>query len=97
METLTKKITFAEFKELDFPDNERFLYELLDGAVQRNTPSIQHQRIARNVFRKLDQFVLEKNLGEVFFAPIALLVDDYNAPQPDVMFVSKQKRQRLWR
>ena len=91
METLTKKITFAEFKELDFPDNERFLYELLDGEpVQRNTSSIQHQRIARNVFRKLDQFVLEKNLGEVFFAPIALLVDDYNAPQPDVMFVSNK-------
>jgi Uma2 family endonuclease len=91
METLTKKITFAEFKELDFPDNERFLYELLDGEpVQRNPPSIQHQRIARNVFRKLDQFVLEKNLGEVFFAPIALLVDDYNAPQPDVMFVSNK-------
>jgi Uma2 family endonuclease len=42
------------------------------------------------VFRKLDQFVLEKNLGEVFFAPIALLVDDYNAPQPDVMFVSNK-------
>jgi len=91
METLTKKITFAEFKELDFPDDDRFLYELLDGEpVQRNTPSIQHQRIARNVFRKLDQFVLEKNLGEVFFAPIALLVDDYNAPQPDVMFVSNK-------
>jgi len=91
METLTKKITFAEFKELDFPDDDRFLYELLDGEpAQRHTPSIQHQRIAQNVFRKLDQFVLGKNLGEVFFAPIALLVDDYNAPQPDVMFVSNK-------
>jgi Uma2 family endonuclease len=96
METLTKKITFAEFKELDFPDDDRFLYELLDGEpVQRNTPSIQHQRIARNVFRKLDQFVLAKNLGEVFFAPIALLVDDYNAPQPDVMFVSNKNTNAL--
>jgi Uma2 family endonuclease len=65
METLTKKITFAEFKELDFPDDDRFLYELLDGEpAQRNTPSIQHQRIARNVFVKLDQFVLEKILAK---------------------------------
>lgn len=91
METLVKKITYAEFRALDFPDDDRFLYELLDGEpVQRNTPTVQHQRIARNVFRKLDQFVLEKNLGEVFFAPITMLVDDYNAPQPDVLFISSK-------
>ncbi|MCS6988722.1 MAG: Uma2 family endonuclease [Chloroherpetonaceae bacterium] len=91
METLVKKMTYAEFRELDFPDDDRHLYELLDGEpVQRNTPSIQHQRIARNVFRKLDQFVLEKNLGEVFFAPVTLLVDDYNAPQPDLAFISNK-------
>ncbi|MFN3560274.1 MAG: Uma2 family endonuclease [Chloroherpetonaceae bacterium] len=91
MQTLLKKITYAEFREMDFPDDDTHLYELLDGEpVQRNTPSIQHQRIARNVFVKLYQHVSEKNLGEVFFAPIALLVDDYNAPQPDVVFISNK-------
>ncbi len=94
MQTLLKKITYAEFREMDFPEDDTNRYELLDGElVQRNIPSIQHQRIVRNVFRKLDQFVMEKTLGEVFFAPIALLVDDYNAPQPDVFFISNKTEQ----
>lgn len=94
MQSLLKKITYAEFREMDFPEDDPNRYELLDGEpVQRNTPSIQHQRIARNVFVKLYQYVSEKNLGEVFFAPIALLVDDYNAPQPDVVFISNKTAQ----
>lgn len=91
METLVKKITYAEFRELDFPDDDRHIYELLDGEpAQRNAPTLQHQRIARNVFVKLHLQVTEKNLGEVFFAPITLLVDDYNAPQPDLAFISNK-------
>ncbi|MFQ3598806.1 MAG: Uma2 family endonuclease [Chloroherpetonaceae bacterium] len=96
MQTLLKKITYAEFRDTEFPEDDTNRYELLDGElVQRNTPSVQHQRVVRNVFRKLDQFVLEKNLGEVFFAPIALLVDDYNAPQPDVFFISNKTDQAM--
>jgi Uma2 family endonuclease len=89
MDTLTKKITYAEFIEMDFPDDDHNHYELLDGElVIRNTPAIQHQRISRNLFRKLNRFVTERNLGEVLYAPIAMLVDDYNAPQPDLLYVS---------
>ncbi len=58
---------------MDFPDDDPHLYELLDGEpVQRNTDSIQHQRIARNVFRKLDRFVLElKNMRLCFVSRLS--------------------------
>lgn len=68
MQMLLKKITYAEFREMDFPDDDTHLYELLDGEpVQRSTPSIQHQRIARNVFVKLYQYVSEKKSWRSFF------------------------------
>ncbi len=96
MDTLTKKITYAEFIEMDFPDDDHNHYELLDGElVIRNTPTIQHQRISRNLFVKLHLFVTERHLGEVLYAPITMLVDDYNAPQPDLLYVSVANKDAL--
>jgi Uma2 family endonuclease len=96
METLTKKITYAEFIETDFPDDDHHHYELLDGElVIRNTPTIEHPRISRNLFVKLHLFVAERNLGEVLYAPITLFVGDYNAPQPDLLYVSAANKDAL--
>jgi Uma2 family endonuclease len=93
METLTKKITYAEFIEMDFPDDHHNHYELLEGElVIRNTPTVQHQRISRNWFVNVDGFVMERNLGEVLFAPITMFVDDYNAPQPYLLYVSSANK-----
>jgi len=51
-----------------------------------------HQRISRNIFRALDNFVINNNLDEVLYAPIDVFLDEYNATQPNVLFLSSEKQ-----
>jgi Uma2 family endonuclease len=84
-----QKMTYREFREMVFDDDDRFHYELLDGAIiRKSSPSPRHQRLSRLLLREIDNHVTEKKLGEVFYAPIDVFLDEYNAPQPDLVFVS---------
>ena len=86
----TQVFTYEDYRSLDVDDN--FIYELLNGRlVKKSAPNPRHQRISRNILRQLDSFVFNNQLGEVFYAPIDVFLDKYNAPQPDIVFVSKTK------
>lgn len=77
---------------MEFDDNDRFFYELLNGElVKKSAPSALHQRISRRLLFKIESLVQEKGLGEIFYSPIDVFFDDYNAPQPDFVFVKKQR------
>jgi Uma2 family endonuclease len=87
-----ERITYAAFRQMEFDDDDNFYYELLDGElVIKSAPSPFHQRISLNIVRVLDEFVRKNNLGEVFYAPVDVFLDEYNAPQPDVLFLSTAK------
>jgi len=78
---------------MEFDDNDPFQYELLDGElVKKNAPTPWHQRLSRLLLRQIDTHVTEKQLGEVFYSPIDVFLNDYNAPQPDLVFVSEAKK-----
>jgi len=63
--------------------------QLLNGKlIFMPAPKINHQRISRKLTRFIDNFVEEKNAGEVFFAPTDVKFDDSNMVQPDLLFVS---------
>ncbi|HMO41545.1 MAG TPA: Uma2 family endonuclease [Saprospiraceae bacterium] len=85
-----QKVTYRAFREMDFPDTDTFLYELLNGViVRKSAPHIIHQRILRKLVRRFEDFVLEAGAGEVFFAPVDVVLSNENAPQPDLVFVSQ--------
>lgn len=43
-------------------------YELIDGVVSTSpSPSANHQRVSRAIFRQLDAFVEQARIGEVFY------------------------------
>jgi Uma2 family endonuclease len=68
-------------------------YQLLEGdIVMTPAPSTVHQRISRRIVSEIDDFVSEKDLGEVFNAPCDVYLDDENVVQPDIFFVSKARR-----
>ncbi|MCO6479351.1 MAG: Uma2 family endonuclease [Phaeodactylibacter sp.] len=92
METTTKKITYQEFRQMEFDEDDRFFYELLNGElVKKSAPSALHQRISGRLFSKIRAWIDEKGLGELFYAPIDVFLDDYNAPQPDLVFIKKTR------
>ncbi|MBC7893593.1 MAG: Uma2 family endonuclease [Sphingobacteriaceae bacterium] len=89
-ELLEKLVTYAEYKVMDVDDT--YFYELLDGElVQKSAPSPNHQRVLRELFLLVHAHVQEKKAGEVFFAPVDVFLNEYNAPQPDLVFVSKAR------
>jgi Uma2 family endonuclease len=81
--------TLADYRALDVDDN--FYYELINGElVKKSAPSPRHQGIAFDVAFMMKQYCVTNNLGgRVFVAPVDVIVDDYSAPQPDVLFISK--------
>lgn len=86
-----KLYTYQDYKNLDVDDN--FWYELINGElVQKSSPSPNHQRISRKLLLQMVAFVEENQLGEVFYAPIDVFLDNHNAPQPDLVFVSTGKK-----
>lgn len=53
------------------------------------SPSPYHQRVSRLLFNKLDKAA--ENIGEVFYAPIDLYIDQKNVFQPDLVYISAEK------
>jgi Uma2 family endonuclease len=64
-------------------------YELLAGELYVNpTPSFPHQDVAKRLFLILQRFFERKGLGEVFFAPLVVVLGQHDVAEPDLMVVA---------
>jgi Uma2 family endonuclease len=67
-------------------------YQLLDGElILAPSPSSKHQTIGAELFFALRQFVGKNVLGQVWFAPLDVVLSDYDVVQPDLLFVSNAR------
>lgn len=67
-------------------------YELIGGnLVMAPAPTPDHQRITGRLFRLFSHFVEENVLGEVFVSPIDVHLSEHDTPQPDLVFVAKER------
>lgn len=83
-------ITFEKFYELA---EESKKYDLIDGNVIRDAPVIdKHGRVVAWLVHALMSYVEQFDLGEVLTAPVTVRLSNYQGPQPDVLFVSKQRK-----
>lgn len=95
--------------EVDLPEKDRYTYEdyqqLPEGApyelihghlVMSPSPTIQHQRLVRKLSQALTDHVEGgERGGEVFFAPIDVRLSDETVVQPDVLYVSPNRADRI--
>ncbi len=87
MTTQTRRLTYEEY--LEGPEIKQ-RYEIIDGEMRMApTPTVQHQRILRQLFILLNTFVSEHQLGEVLFAPLDVVIqrEPLRTRQPDLLFV----------
>lgn len=83
------RMTYAEFRDL--PD-DGILYELLDGeVVTRASPTEPHQAVVIKLATRLDVFADDGGLGIVRMGPLDVVLDEYNATLPDLLFVRAER------
>jgi len=71
-------------------------YELLEGElIEMVSPTARHQRILRRLVRVLDVYCEAQNLGEIFIAPLDVILSPTVVVQPDILFISKARRAEL--
>ncbi len=81
-------LTYADYLEL--PDDGK-RYEILDGELAVTpAPVLQHQRVSRRIQRLLEDHLTVAG-GEVFDAPVDVILDDHTIVQPDLIFVSSER------
>ena len=69
--------------------NDDTVFEIINGkAFMSPAPELFHQRWARKIFLAVERHVEARKLGEVFFAPVDVVLDEKNVVQPDLVFVS---------
>ena len=86
------RFTYEDYRNT--PDERR--YELLDGElVMAPAPRLSHQRVVMKLGALLHGFVAERGLGEVFSAPCDVLLSSTDVVQPDLLFVSTQRKHIL--
>ena len=81
------RLTYEDYANM--PDDER--YELIDGElIMAAAPSMIHQGIGKRLFRF---FIIAEDLGLgwAYFAPIDVVLSDYDVAQPDAVCAERER------
>ncbi len=90
--TIEQKVTWDEYRNMEFDDHDLFIYELLNGnLVRRTAPSVKHQNVITNLIISMGVFNREKKMGRIFTAPIDVYFDGKNGVQPDLIFIKTER------
>ena len=82
------KLTYEDYRTT--PDDKR--YELLDGElILAPAPRTTHQRTLLALALNVGRHVKDRDLGEVFTAPIDVYLTETDIAQPDLLFISKDR------
>ena len=86
------KLTYEDYRNA--PGDERC--ELLDGdLVMVAAPNLKHQEVQFRIGRELGNFIVERSLGKLFYAPCDVVLSDTDVVQPDLLFISREREHLL--
>ena len=92
-EPLRPKLTYEDF--LGLPDDGK-RHELIDGEhYVTRAPFIRHQAVVAALTHWLRAHVLEEGLGLVLPAPVDIVFSEHDVVEPDVVFVSEERQDRV--
>lgn len=83
---LTQKL---EYRDLAHTPDDNRRYELLDGVLFVSpSPRPLHQRVSKRLQRQLEAYFEDKGLGEVFNAPVDVILTLHDVVVPDLVVVT---------
>jgi Uma2 family endonuclease len=82
--------TYSDY--LKIPDDGR-RHELIDGEhLVTPAPDRRHQEVSGRLFFAIESHLRAHPLGEVYTAPLDVILSDVDIVQPDLIFVSNERR-----
>lgn len=67
-------------------------YEVIDGQLYVTPPpTLGHQRSSGHLYRIIGPFVYQRDLGEIFYAPVGVVLGAEAGVQPDLVFVRRER------
>lgn len=91
---LKAKFTYQDY--LHMPEDKR--YELVEGEFfMVPSPNESHQGISAELGYALQSYVKKQKAGFVYYAPFDVVFSDEDVVQPDIIYVSKERRDIITR
>jgi Uma2 family endonuclease len=83
------RLTYDDF--VHFPDDGK-RHELIDGEhYVTPSPNLGHQRILGKLHLVIGNYLAANPIGEVFFAPLDVVMSYYDVVEPDLLYVSRER------
>ena len=87
------RLTYDDF--LLFPDDGK-RHELIDGEhYVTPSPNVNHQRVVGTLFGVIWTHLQTHPIGEVFMAPLDVVMSRHDVVEPDLLFVSHDRRAQI--
>ena len=87
------KFTYEDF--VKFPDDGK-RHEIIDGEhYVTPAPNTKHQRIVSRLILSLGSYLEHDPIGEVFVAPFDVVFSNFNVVEPDLLYISRERRDIL--
>ena len=87
------KLTGADYMELTPPSHRGVRYQLIEGElVKMAGPNDPHQVFIGNLYIEATIQARELGIGETRISPYDAAIDEFNTFQPDMLFVSNERR-----
>ncbi len=92
------RLTNSDYVAMTPPANSGARYQLIDGVlIEMSGASYAHQAFLVQLILQLAAQVESLGIGEILPAPYDVHVDQFNTYQPDLFFVSNERRNILGR
>ena len=92
MRSMTPSATKMTYDQYCLLPEDGKQYEVIDGELfMTPAPKPRHQRIVLRLAEELSRFVRENSKGEVFVAPVDVILDQHTVLEPDVLFIRQQR------
>jgi Uma2 family endonuclease len=87
------KLTYDDY--LLLPE-DGLQHEIIDGEHFMNAaPNPRHQRISRQLMRQLCEQVMDTGRGEVFNAPVDVVLSPFDVVQPDLLVILRHRAEMV--
>jgi Uma2 family endonuclease len=93
LKTAPRPLTIYDYREM--PEGPPYC-QLIEGELEMSpSPNREHQEILTNIFSAFVRYLDKYAGGRVYVAPFDVYLTDLNVYQPDIVFVSKDRKSIL--